>query len=498
MTYIIHSLLRSKENKKMNDGKIQLDVGAVNQPRTLFKPGSWLSKVDFINHLILFNNVLITVLSEKEGGKTSFSTLLQSNLDQQIKSVLLTATPPYERQTIINSIATRLHLNNDSETNIDSIVTQINERKAHVVLIIDDAQNVPEPLIKEMMLSIKNQGNFGFFHLCLISDYSLVATLNNLTVEPFNNLVHTIELGALSESETRTYVLQRAMSARLINKPLSDVQFKQFYQLTKGNLAKINATLESFIFKCSTQKQSNKMSLLKRAGTAASLAAAAGLSYLYLDDHFHFSTKIDMAMLTTPPAINELVDEHFLQDFPPFASQIASWNDSSTRQLVHYELPKKQNLDELVDEEQNLNTVALIDKVVVIPTVNAVKANQMLVAKEESTVSIQPVLSESKLVSVSDALQNKVVANQSGKGLYTIQLVASHHISDVHHFRQINKLFAETQIRHFTNAKGTWYILTIGEFNNRNMAQLKVKNLPQTLSKLNPWVRPVAGLSNVG
>ena len=100
-----------------------------------------------------------------------------------------------------------------------SIVAQINERKAHVLLIIDDAQHMPEDFISDVIIAIKNQEDFGFFHLCLVSDYSVVATLNNLSADQFNNLVHTIELGSLSESETRTYVLQRAMAAHLINKP---------------------------------------------------------------------------------------------------------------------------------------------------------------------------------------------------------------------------------------------------------------------------------------
>ncbi|MDI1352305.1 MAG: ATP-binding protein, partial [bacterium] len=191
----------------------------IGSPRTLFKPATWLAKIDFINHLILFNNVLITVLSEKNGGKTSFTTLLQSNLDDQIKSIFMTIKPPCDREQIISDMAAQLHLNYDSDADLANLAKQINERKAHVLLIIDDAHHLPEALITEMMWVIKNQEDFGFFHLCLVSDYSIIATLNNLAVDPFNNLIHSIELSSLNENETRIYVLQRAMSARLINKP---------------------------------------------------------------------------------------------------------------------------------------------------------------------------------------------------------------------------------------------------------------------------------------
>lgn len=489
----------------MTDGKIQPETGGVNQPRTLFKPGSWLSKIDFINHLILFNNVLITVLSEKQGGKTSFNTLLQNNLDQQIKAVTMTVQPPCDRQDIISNIAAQLHLNHDSNTDFASIAAQINERKAHVLIIIDDAQHLPESLIKEAMIAIKSQESFGFFHLCLISDYSVVATLNRLAVEQFDNLIHTIELGGLNESETRTYVLQRAMAARLIHRPLTDVQYKQFYQQTRGNLAKINSNLESFILNSSVPKKSNKSLLLKSVSMVVAASVVAGLSYMYSDVIYNkFQNSIVENKIVDTPKAESVISTQL-------ASYIASWQDSSTVQFVHYGLPKRQNLDDMVDEEQNINTVAIVDKVIVIPTV---KAKNLPVTQQNPDVR-EAVVAESQLVKLVLPSQNrsapKVVAQITRKtalknaapksknsALYTIQLIASHKASDVNRFRKSNKLFAKTTVRHFTNAKGTWYILTIGEYESRTQAQQKASSLPAELAKLNPWIRPVSGLKNIG
>ncbi|CAM2995966.1 SPOR domain-containing protein [Legionella worsleiensis] len=482
----------------MTDGSIQPDVGAVNQPRILFKPGAWLAKIDFINHLVLFNNVLITLLSEKEGGKTSFSTLLQQHVDQQIKPVLLTVKPPFDERHIISDIATQLYLNASSDTHFASIVKQINERKAHVLLIIDDAQNLPESFIREALFSIKNQEDFGFFHLCLISDYSLVATLNQLAVDQYSNLIHTIELGPLNENETRTYVLQRAMNGRLINKPLTEAQFKQFYQLTKGNLAKINSNLESYIQQCLTQKGTNTLKIIKHTFTALAAVAVAGVSYLYLNGFNTDNFLPQKAQLTTTTSIETVVAELKPQpvEVPP-QSYIASWQDSSTRQIMHYALPKKQILDDF-DDEQELNTVAVVDKVVVIPTV---KAREELVETQLPLTQTAAVL-ESKLVEFKkpepELIANKTDSQKSGGALYTIQLAASHNISDIHRFRTVNKLLENTRIRHFTNAKGGWYILTLGEYNSRALAQSMTNKLPPKLAKLKPWIRPVAGLTDQG
>jgi type II secretory pathway predicted ATPase ExeA len=483
------------ENNKMKDGQPQTDLGTANQVRALFKPGSWLTKIDFINHLVLFNNVLITVLSEKAGGKTSFSALLLNNLDQQIKPVFMSTQPPCDRGDILGDIAAQLHLNMDANTNVSSIVGQINERKAHVLLVIDDAHHVPEELIKDFLIAIKNQEDAGFFHLCLVSDYSVVATLNSLAVDQLSNLIHTIELGSLNESETRTYVLQRAMAARLINKPLTDSQLKQFYQLTKGTIAKINTDLDEFIFKCSTQKENNTGGVIKKTSIAISIAAIAGSSLVYYKyiDKAHQSTEPSSTI--SLPSINQTMNESVTQvvSLPSF---IPSFRDDSIIQLVHNALPKKQVLDVSAEEEAP-NTVALVDKVIVIPSVPKHLTRESRLAAIEVVHEAQPKLptqiSKAKIATKPTIVER--VAQSSG---FTIQLVASHKKSDVYRFKQSNKLYSETKIRHFSNQKGNWYILTLGEFKTRSQAQEKVNKLSGKLGKLNPWVRPVSGLKNIG
>lgn len=486
----------------MKDGQIQVDLGAANRARSLFKPSSWLAKIDFINHLVLFNNVLITVLSEQAGGKTSFSALLLNNLDQQIKPVFLSAQAPCNQADILGDIAAQLHLNIDADTNVNSIVAQINDRKAHVLLVIDDSQHLPESLIRDFLIATRNQEDFGFFHLCLVSGYSVVATLNNLAADEFANIVHTIELGSLNESETRTYVLQRAMSARLINKPLTDAQFKQFYQLTKGNIAKINSSLETFVFQCSIAPEGSTKFVFKRLAITASVAIVVGLSYVYVPKLSSFQQADTVALNSTLPSIAQTVNEAAVSIVVPevqLASYIPTFRDSAIVQLVENVLPKKQILA-LAEEEQDNNTVALVDKVIVIPTV----PNAEHVANEARRSSTQA-LARNKQVQptiqvashVHRAAKQSITTKMARSSGFTIQLVASHKKSDVERFKQNNKMH-KAQIRRFTNQKGNWYILTMGEFNTRAEAVKSVTSLPHSMAKLNPWVRSVSGLTNLG
>lgn len=237
-------------------------------------------------------------------------------------------------------------------------------------------------------------------------------------------------------------------------------------------------------------------------GAAISAVAIAGISYLYFSSAYNDYRVSQAAADAAPSAIEAVVrSSKIKQNSRQLASYIASWEDSSTRQLVHYALPKKQILDDIEDiddEENDVKTVAIVDKVIVIPTV---KARKTLVEEQLPTMQTAAI-QESKLVGINSIGERQLTQNSEakkvGKNSYTIQLVASHQVSDIHRFRQNNKLFANTQIRHFTNAKGSWYILTLGEYDSRALALSQTAHLPAPIAKLKPWIRPVAGLTNVG
>ncbi|WP_133135791.1 SPOR domain-containing protein [Legionella rowbothamii] len=434
----------------MRDGLFQSELAAVVQPRTLLKPESWLSKIEFINHLILFNNTLITVLSEKAGGKTSFASLLQENLDPQINPLVITIKAPCNREGIISSIADQFHLKQDEHTDMSSLVAQINERRAHVLLMIDDAQHLPEVFIKEVMLAIKNQENFNFFHLCLFSDYSIVAALNGFSASFFNGLVHTIELGVLTEVETRTYVLERATASRLITKPLSEVQLKKIYQLTKGNVAKINSSLESFIFNFAHKKELSTLDMVKKFSIPVGSAVLSTLCCLFIVKAFNQEPPINRVNTATKPVQQTVL-----------ASQIPSWQDSATRELVEHKIAVKQNLDLIGNE------------------VNGAVITQLEQAQRHAKI-------DRNKAAIARALQEK---------LYTIQLVASTDKIDMKRYIKSNKLLYSTaKLNHYKEHNVVWYVLTIGEYSNMTDAQDSIKKLPPSLKRLNPWVRPIATL----
>ncbi|MFI4919601.1 MAG: SPOR domain-containing protein, partial [Legionellales bacterium] len=187
-------------------------------------------------------------------------------------------------------------------------------------------------------------------------------------------------------------------------------------------------------------------------------------------------------------------------------SQIMSWQDASTRQLVQRALPKIQIVDDN-DVDQSNATVALVDKVIVTPKT---RANHQTVATQtaDATSKVRGTFiaratakKPLKLAEIKKVTPVKVANKAAVKlisGQYTIQLFATHQKKDIEHLRQTNKLFTKASMMHFTNEKGSWYLLTLGEYNNKNQAQLQASRLPPALSKLKPWIRSTTGLTNMG
>lgn len=434
---------------------------------TLFKPASWQTKIDFINHLVLFNNVLIAVLAEKAGGKTAFAHFLQEQLDSQIKNCLINVQAPFDPQLLINTIADTLHLKQETESplTMPAVVRQINERKAPVLLIIDNAQNLPESWVKDMLQEIQNQKENPWFHLALISDFSVVASYNALTREDVHNSIHSIELGTLSENETKTYALHKAA---LMKKALGEAQLQHLYKMTGGCMAQINSHLASNFME--TRSSGKYWPNLKYIAMAASFAfVAMGISW------FTWTKESESASLTTANI------EY--KSLTSLASSLPNWQEGQ-RTLVYQELPKQQILAMLDENDIQDQNKAVVEEIVVIPNINVNKT--VNVSEKMQPSFIHPV---EKKAGMSGGDQQRS---------YTIQLLASHHISDIHKFIQLHALQGKSAIRQVTRQNDSWYILTVGEYSSSEQANVAAHDLSLKFGKTKPWVRLTANLKLVG
>lgn len=462
-----------------------------------FKPAAWLAKIDFINHLVLFNNVLMAVLAEQGAGKTTFIHLLCEKLDPGIKSCVIEASAPFDQQALIAQLCETFHLRYDGYTTLTNVVEQINERKAHVLVIIDDAEQVPDAFLIEVLRELKKQGSGGFFHFCLVSDYSLAATLNQLDKDTFKNLIHTIEPGALNENETRTYLLSSLTTPNHLHNVMSAKRLRQFYALTNGNIARINQEMVKF-FSGKGEEKRSKRPLLARASMVATVTFM-GLSAAYLWQNQEQIKTMLMPLM----AERSLTKEHVVKDMPsriaklpvrPLISQIPEFYVAATHQVLQPP-PLKKMFDLSADEDNINNNLVVMDKVLVIPK------HLSRPEQRETAPARKPLASSLVAVNKQPTARHKPLEQHASKqrpatpvyGRFTIQLLASRSHEEMKRFMNSHAL-KQAKLMRSTRSGVEWYVLIVGEYQELALAKAAMSKLPDNLMHYKPWVRSISGL----
>jgi DamX protein len=448
--------------------------------RVIFKPEAWLATVDFVKRLVLENNVMMAILGEQGNGKTTFAHLLHAELSPYIKPYIIPANPLFNRVFFLQQLKELLGV--EGEPSISNFIAHCKEQESHTLIIIDDAQHLSAVFVEEVLGEMQQLGDTSYFHVCLVSDFSLVPVLNKLAQHDYQDRIHSIELGALTESETKTYLLQHVMPRQNVEKRVTDVRVKQFYQLTAGHLVDINRQMARFFSVKAAAPKSNKF--FGPLNIAVSVALIAVAAYIWGPE---YSRSMPMAILEqTMPSPSEMDENDMLlsQIEPVLYSIIPSFETEAVRQAIlatplrRNELVAFNEEDEVVDESE-----AVLDKVIVAPKV---------IAHEEMPV-VQPAPAAPKLVKKSAII--KPIVEQ---GRYTIQLLASKNKKELERFANVHHLKGKVQLRLSQRQGEAWYVLTLGEYQERQHATQAVTNLPKDIVQFKPWVRAISDLKIAG
>lgn len=463
-----------------------------NEPnaKLVFKPSSWLVQIDYINQLLRLNTSLIAVLAEAASGKTTFISLLQKELEPTIKSHVIKAIDSCSEAEFLSELQTAFELKAEKESKFSNLVAQVNEKQAPVLVIIDDTQNLPDSFLQEMLSELKNQTTNNFFHLCLVADFSLAASLFQLEGE----LIPTLELGNLTAVEAKTYLRSVLPESSQLDKILTSQGLEQFYETTKGNIARINAHKETLLKSVSMNSDEQGSYFLKSCSYLATAVFAIVAVFYFWQNQMFSSDQVEKAgayaqplaeiMQPLPsliPIITKLHPKKVLVSQLPDINQalltqasiIPPWYVAAVKQQVQ---PSPKRIVDIKLSEENDSSLVVRDRVLVIPKAIA----------GQKTSSQKPAAEKSlKQTKVTDKF-------------YTIQLVASPKYGDIKRFMNENKIKENAQIR-IANKQGLdWYVLTIGEYSQLRQAQEAIKNFPDDLIRFHPWIRPVAQLKSLG
>lgn len=330
-----------------------------------FKPSSWLATIDFIKRLLQNSHLLLVVMSDQRGGKSTFIQLLRDKLASGFEVKILSPFEVDDSEELINIFHperredARLHKPPPSpavtEEPEDGTVSFARKEKRPVLLIIDDAHQLSPDYLAQLVFSYRNLGSESDVFLCLASDFGLTSFLHHLESEGLTQFIHTVEPGALTETEAKTYAHKYLQGQKKRSSLLSVEKFKVFYTVTQGNLNAMHTHLDLWLEQ-QTQQEKFIKRLLLRLFTKPLLIMALFVS---VGVGFHYLKY---------PGLSRQKSELIHQD-TVLISHIPNWALGKHEQISPPPLNQYVELTNQAETEDSQWVV--MDKVVVIPEIGA-------------------------------------------------------------------------------------------------------------------------------
>ncbi|NUU36731.1 AAA family ATPase [Pseudomonas sp. C2B4] len=187
------------------------DPFAPRVPGFKFFPAQRKPVLGQLHHLARYSQLLLVVTGPQGSGKTLLrQALVASTNKQSVQSVVVSARGAGDSAGVLRQVAQALDI---AQAEIGAILDQVVQLALtgqEVYLLVDDAEQLDESAL-EALMALAAGAPEGRPHVFLFGESSLIAQLEALHLE--EERFHVIELQPYTEEETREYLDQRLEGA---------------------------------------------------------------------------------------------------------------------------------------------------------------------------------------------------------------------------------------------------------------------------------------------
>jgi len=212
------------------------------------------------------------------GGIGTGKTMLVRNLFDELDSTRVVAaelvTTQVEPEDVLRIVCASFGLAHEGSTKatllnqLESFLHDRYKEGKRVLLVVDEAQNLPERSIEELrMLANFQVGGRALIQSFLLGQNELKQTLQSPSMEQFRQrVIASYDLRALNEEEMKNYILHRLRLVGWRDDPkLGDDIFKKIYEFTNGTPRRINTLCDRILlFGCLEEKHEIDLNALKK------------------------------------------------------------------------------------------------------------------------------------------------------------------------------------------------------------------------------------------
>lgn len=187
------------------------DPFAPRVPGFKFFPAQRKPVLGQLHHLARYSQLLLVVTGPQGSGKTLLrQALVASTNKQSVQSVVVSARGAGDAAGVLGQVAQALDVAQAEVGTILDQVVQLALTGQEVYLLVDDAEQLDESAL-EALMALAAGAPEGRPHVFLFGESSLIAQLEALQLE--EERFHVIELQPYTEEETREYLDQRLEGA---------------------------------------------------------------------------------------------------------------------------------------------------------------------------------------------------------------------------------------------------------------------------------------------
>lgn len=214
------------------------DPFAPRVPGFKFFPAQRKPVLGQLHHLARYSQLLLVVTGPLGSGKTLLrQALVASTNKQSVQSVVVSARGAGDAAGVLRQVAQGLDVAQAEVGAILKQVVQLALTGQEVYLLVDDAEQLDESAL-EALLALAAGAPEGRPHVFLFGESSLIAGLEQLSTE--EERFHVIELQPYTEEETREYLTQRLEGAGQGIELFSANQISEIHESSDGWPGNIN------------------------------------------------------------------------------------------------------------------------------------------------------------------------------------------------------------------------------------------------------------------
>jgi type II secretory pathway predicted ATPase ExeA len=471
----------------------------------LYNIESWTAHFQLLQHLILYNNVLMVMTSKKGNGKTTFANQFSKSLPEQFVAHTISATDDLTGKELQLRLIQLFSLNSvglNTNDIVGGYLEQLKSRKQHAVLIIDNAHLLSDEILQMLFYYISRQSETAYLHFLLVGDTELIAYIENELGENHES-VHFFDLPGMTVQETEGYLTERLKDAGFAKQlPFDKHTLLSIHKKSEGNFKQL-LLLAKDTFLAFNKLNRLQQTFLWRRYVATGLVSSLVIVFSFLLAPGLMKNKLKTESITLPQ--RQFAPVHDLVKHETLDVVIEPLEETVKPSVIAHGIKKivAQKSIKAVKhkKKKRLALKALIKhkiekKVIPEPSMDtqlkAIAADRKSRERTRHVVLDSVIVLPSPLDGVASWAESIPITETNH---YVIQLLASTKVKAIQHFVKTHSLPDDLKLYKTHHKDRDWYTLVLGNFLSRSEAKKAIKTLPKTILSMSPWVRSTKKLA---